>query len=187
MQTYGRDGIAAASLRRIAADAGVTPAMIHYYFGSKDRLRAAVVEERLMPIIGLLRERLEAAGADPIDLVRGFVEGMHAAVARHPWLPSLWVREVLSENGALRDLLIERISPQVARLLAQRLAQAQERGVLNDALDARLLVVSLLGLTLFPFAAAPIWRRVFDAADIDDAALLDHTLALLERGLGGSR
>jgi AcrR family transcriptional regulator len=186
LESYGKNGIAAASLRRIAADAGVTPAMVNYYFGSKEQLLGAVVDERLMPVVGILRERLEAAGDDPRALVTGFVHGMHAAVARYPWLPSLWVREVLSENGALRDLLITRISPQVPRVLAERLAGAQRNRILNADLDPRLLVVSLVGLTMFPLAAAPIWRRVFDAADIDDDALLRHTLALLDRGLGGS-
>jgi hypothetical protein len=46
-------------------------------------------------------------------------------------------------------------------------------------------VVSLIGLTLFPLAAEPIWRRVFDAADIDYARLESHTLALLDHGFGG--
>ncbi|WP_026033635.1 TetR/AcrR family transcriptional regulator, partial [Dyella japonica] len=32
---FVRDGIAATSLRGIAAQAGVTPAMLNYYFGSK--------------------------------------------------------------------------------------------------------------------------------------------------------
>jgi len=185
LRSYAKIGIAAASLRRIASDAGVTPAMVHYYFGSKEQLRAAVVEERVMPVIAVLRERLDAAGNDPRALVTSFVRGVHAAVADNPWLPSLWVREVLSETGALRDLLVTRISPQVPQLLAKRLAAAQKQGDFNADLDPRLLVVSLIGLTLFPFAAAPIWRRIFAATDVDNDALLRHTLALLDHGMGG--
>jgi AcrR family transcriptional regulator len=185
LATYGRTGIAAASLREIAADAGVTPAMVNYYFGSKEQLLDTVVEERLMPVMGLLREHLESAGDDPRTLVVTFVRGIHIAVARYPWLPSLWVREVLSESGVLRDLIVTRISPQVPRVLAQRLADSQRSGRLNANLDPRLLVVSLLGLTMFPFAAAPIWRRVFDAGDVDNDALLRHTLALLDHGMDG--
>ena len=185
IECYRRHGVAASSLRRIASDAGVTPAMVNYYFGSKELLLAAVVEERLMPAIAILREQVEAAGDDPRALVTGFVRGMHAAVARFPWLPSLWVREVLSEGGALRDLLVTRISPQVAQLLAGRIAGARRAGALAHDIDPRLLVVSLVGLTMFPLAAAPIWRRVFDADDIDADTLLRHTLALLDHGLGG--
>jgi AcrR family transcriptional regulator len=183
---YATEGIAAASVRGIAIDAGVTPALVNYYFGSKERLLAAFVEERVLPVIGMLRESIETADVEPHALVTAFVRGVHAAVARCPWLPTLWVREVLSEGGALRDLLLEQISPQVPRLLAKRLADVQQRGLLNADLDPRLLVVSMIGLTLFPLAAEPIWRRLFDADDIDSAVLLRHTLALLDQGLGAA-
>lgn len=184
LNCYAKDGIAATSVRGIAAAAKVTPALVNYYFGGKEQLLIAVVEERLLPVIGMLRESIESAGDDPRDLVARFVQGMHAVVARHPWLPSLWVREILNENGALRDLLFDRISPQVPRLLAQRFESAKEQGRLSADLDPRLLVVSLIGLTLFPLAAAPIWRRLFNAADVDGDALLRHTLALLADGMG---
>jgi len=184
---YGQVGIAGASLRDIAARADVTPAMVHYYFGSKSELRDAIIEERLMPLIAVLRDALEAAGPDPRELITTFVGGMYAAVARFPWLPSLWVREVVCENGALRDVLVTRIAPQLPLLLAARLAEAQQQGALSRDLDSRLLIVSLMGLTLLPFAAAPIWRRIFDAGDIDADKLLSHTLALLDHGIGGHR
>jgi len=181
---YSRQGIAATPLRAIAVEAGVNPALLHYYFGDKGQLQQAVIDERLMPAIGNVGVALTSAGDDPAGLIASFVRGIGDAVARHPWLPSLWVREVLCEGGALRDLLVDRIGPQIPQQLAQRFASAQRAGALNPGLDPRLLVVSLVGLTLFPAASAPVWGRVFDTNGIDADALRDHTLALLERGLG---
>jgi TetR/AcrR family transcriptional regulator len=183
---FTTDGIAAASLRSIAIAAGVTPAMVNYYFGSKQRLLDAFVAERVLPLVAELGARIRAAGEDPRALVEAFVRGLHAAVRTSPWLPALWLREVISENGALREVLFGQISKQVPRVLAQRFAALQREGSLNPGLDPRLLVVSLIGLTLFPLAAEPIWRRVFDAADVDYAILERHTLALLDHGFGGS-
>ena len=40
------DGYAAVSSRRIAKDAGVTPALVHYYFGTLDDLFLAVLRRR---------------------------------------------------------------------------------------------------------------------------------------------
>jgi AcrR family transcriptional regulator len=183
---FSADGIAATSLRNIAVKANVTPALVNYYFGSKERLLEAFVAERVGPVIATVRAGLEAAGTEPRALVTAFVRGVHAAVERFPWWPSLWVREVLNDRGALRNVLLQQISPQVAQLLAKTLSGAQRRGELNADLDPRLLVVSLVGLTLFPLAAESVWRRVFVADDIDRAALLRHTLALLDHGLGGT-
>ncbi len=95
------------------------------------------------------------------------------------------MREVIGDQGALRDVLHNIIAPQITQLLARTLADAQKRGAISADLDPRLLVVSLVGLTMFPLAAEPIWRRIFPAGDLDRDVLLRHTLALLDHGLGG--
>ncbi|HEY5802134.1 MAG TPA: TetR/AcrR family transcriptional regulator [Lysobacter sp.] len=181
---FARQGIAATPLRAIATEAGVTPALLHYYFGDKAQLQEAVIVERVLPAFTRLREPLVNAGDDVAELVAAFVTGIGKLVAEHPWLPALWVREVLCEGGALREVLFERIGPQMPQMMAARFAQAQQRGEINEDLDPRLLMVSLVGLTLFPAAGAPIWRHMFQADDLDFDALRRHTLALLDRGLG---
>ncbi|MCF7222379.1 TetR/AcrR family transcriptional regulator [Marilutibacter chinensis] len=180
---YVEQGIAGTTLKRIADRAGVNPALLHYYFGDKGQLREAVVEERILPAFAGLRERIVRDGGDIAGLVGAFVHGVGVVVAEHPWLPSLWVREVLCEGGGLRDVLFERVGPQLPLMMAGRFAEAQSRGGINADLDPRLLMVSLVGLTLFPVAGAPIWRQLFQAEDLDFDALRRHTLALLDRGL----
>ena len=182
---FAAEGVAATSLRSIALEAGVTPALVNYYFGSKEQLLDAFIAERVTPAVQLLRERLLEAGDDPRALLGAFVHGIHDVVARFPWWPSLWVREVINEKGTLRDVLHKIIAPQVTQLLARTLVEAQKRGAISADLDPRLLVVSLVGLTMFPLAAEHIWRRIFPAGDIDHGVLLRHTLALLDHGLGG--
>jgi AcrR family transcriptional regulator len=183
VQAFAHDGIKASSLRSIAQQAGVTPALVNYYFGNKAALLTTVAEERVSPLLMALGQELRQLGDEPIALVSGFIQGMRRTVQAHSWLPPLWVREVLCEGGGLRELLMDRVGPVVAHMLAERFASAQRRGALNPDLDPRLLVVSLIGLTLFPYAAAPIWRGLFTAPELDDAALARHTLALLERGM----
>jgi len=180
---FVRKGIAATSLRAIATEAQVTPALLHYYYGDKPALVEALVQERLLPAFELVRGRVRAAGDDIAATVAAFVCGLTEAMKLHPWWPQLWVREVLCEGGALRDLLTTRIAPDLARMVAARFAQAQARGELNPDLDPRLLMTSLIGLTLFPAAGAPIWRKLFDADDLDLDDVRTHAIALLDRGL----
>lgn len=182
LECFVRDGIAATSLRSIASQAGVTPALLNYYFGGKLALRDAVFEERLMPAVQTLREHVAKAGDDAHVMAQSFVRGVFGVLQAYPWFPSLWVREVLCEGGALRELLLSRIGPDMPHMLADKFAEAQRRGLLNPALDPRLLVVSMIGLTLFPAAGAPIWRQIFQAElSMDDLA--DHALALLGHGM----
>jgi len=182
---FAADGVAATSLRSIALQAGVTPALVNYYFGSKQQLLDAFIAERIAPVVQALRDSLLEAGADPRALLAAFVHGIHGVVSQHPWWPTLWVREVLNEKGVLRDVMQKIIAPQVTQLLARTLVDAQKRGAISADLDPRLLVVSLVGLTMFPLAAEHIWRRIFAGDDLDRDVLLRHTLALLDHGLGG--
>jgi AcrR family transcriptional regulator len=180
---FVRQGISATSLRAIASEGGVTPALLHYYFGDKKQLVDALVEERMLPAFAVVRGRVEAAGDDVADTVAAFVCGVTEAMKTRPWWPQLWVREVLCEGGALRDLLVTRIAPQITRTIADRFAAAQARGEMNADLDPRLLMTSLVGLTLLPAAGAPIWRTLFDADDLGLDDVRRHAIALLDRGL----
>jgi AcrR family transcriptional regulator len=184
---FSRQGVAATPLSAIARRARVTPAMLHYYFGDREQLVDALMDERITPLIARTARQLAQAESDPAALVRTFVETMIRVLAENPWLPPLWVREVLSEGGALRERLLKRIAPQIAPMLAERFAEAKRRGVMNPGLDPRLTVVSLIGLTIFPLAAQSIWRRLLGAEDVDADALIRHTLALLGSGLGMAR
>lgn len=183
VRRFAAQGIAGTSLRDIASEAGVTPALVHYYFGGRDALLAAVIEERVMPLVQGLRTPVQQAGDDLRALIEGFVRTVIVTASAHPWLPQLWVREVLHESGALRGLMLERVGPLLPRMLAARFAQAQAAGHLNPRVDPRLLVASIMGQTMFLVASAPVWRALFDADDIGTDALVRHVLALLESGL----
>ncbi|MCB1560540.1 MAG: TetR/AcrR family transcriptional regulator [Xanthomonadales bacterium] len=180
---FVRDGMTATTARGIAEEAGVTPALLNYYFGGRDALQQAVVEERLMPVLRHVGAQLALAGDDPATLIASFTSAIGEAVAEYPWLPTLWLREVLLDGGALREVFLRHGADMLPRALAQRFVAAQKSGRLNPELDPRLLVVSLVGLTLFPAAAAPIWRQVFAADDIDMTSLQEHTWRLLHDGL----
>ncbi|HEY5879719.1 MAG TPA: TetR family transcriptional regulator [Nakamurella sp.] len=62
--TFAASGFDKASIRRIAAKAGVDPALVHHYFGTKDELFLATVE---VPVdIPAMLARIGAQGADGI-------------------------------------------------------------------------------------------------------------------------
>lgn len=184
LSCYVRQGIRATRVRDIAAEAGVTSALLHYYFGDATRLLEQAITERLLPVFQSVRQRLQATDAgDPWAMAETFVNAVCDAIDSHPWWPALWVREVISEGGALRELLVKRLGPELRKMIVDEFRQAQAEGRLNPALEPRLMVVTLIGLTMFPAAGAPIWRGIFDAKDITMKDVRAHALALLSRGL----
>src|ERR1700756_2558069 len=58
------EGYAAATSRRVAAKAGVKPALVHYYFPSMDDLFVAVLRDKAET--NLQRQRQAIAGEEPL-------------------------------------------------------------------------------------------------------------------------
>src|SRR3954453_4755818 len=65
--TVGSRGAAGATFDRVAQEAGVSRGLLHYYFGTKERLLAETVKHDAELRIAHLERRL--AGADSIDAV----------------------------------------------------------------------------------------------------------------------
>ncbi|MFE2752339.1 TetR family transcriptional regulator [Actinosynnema sp. NPDC059335] len=85
---FGADGVAGASVRAIAADAGVSAALVVHHFGSKEGLRQACDEHVLAAMDGgdgmegeALARVLAAATPARRYLARSLVDGSGAATA----------------------------------------------------------------------------------------------------------
>lgn len=63
---FGSDGYGPATIRRIAADAGVDPALVHHYFGTKADLYAATIDMPMNPT--MLRSLLAGVPDDQVGM-----------------------------------------------------------------------------------------------------------------------
>lgn len=184
---FAERGQAATTQRAIARRAGVTPALSNYYFGRQEALLAAIVEERIAPVLQDLGKRIGPLDAPPAVLAGNFIRAMDATIAAHPWFPALWLRELASHDGSLRQRMMERIKPLPRALGNAFAAKSETDDQLPPGVDPRLLVVSLIALTLFPAAAEPVWRSIFPAAeDLGREQLLLHTITMVQGALGAS-
>ncbi|WP_454734733.1 TetR/AcrR family transcriptional regulator [Cupriavidus necator] len=179
---FARQGVAGTPVKAIATQAGVTPALVHYYFSDRELLLDAVVEEKLQPLVA----QFFATGpgdTEPMAMLIGIASRLIRTAAATPWFTGLWIREVASADGALRERVLNRFALQRAGALMGPLAAAIARGQLNSGLEPALLMPSLVGLTLLPLATSHIWRRLPGAEAVDTEALVRHVSALLTHGL----
>ena len=108
---FARHGFEGASLRKIAAAAGVDPALIAHHFGSKQAFWKAVVNrlvENLVPLLAELEELQEEVEV-PIQLrFEKAIRRMIASVCEEPDLGMFFSR-MNAERGKTLDLLIEKM------------------------------------------------------------------------------
>ncbi|MGT2454582.1 TetR/AcrR family transcriptional regulator [Cupriavidus basilensis] len=185
-ELFAQRGVAATAIKTIATHAGVTPALVHYYFRDRDQLLDAVVDERLQPLVEQVFLPAVADSADPAAMLVGIAGRLIRTAAATPWFPGLWIREIVGADGQLHQRVLQKIAMQRAGLVIAPLAAARARGEINPGLEPALLMVSLIGLTLLPLATTHIWRRLPGAEAIDSEALVRHVSALLAHGLAVS-
>jgi AcrR family transcriptional regulator len=182
---FAERGIANTTVAQIAEAGQVTSAMIHYWFDTRERLLDAVVEERLAPLFHTIWDPVDVERGEPLELVRGIVSRMFDVTAKTPSLPSLWLREIISEGGLLRERALRHIPLQRVAGFGQNIARGQSRGDVNRQLVPLLVFNSILALVMLPQATAKIWRRLNPTLMLDRATLERHVTALLMQGIAG--
>lgn len=175
-------GYGEVSLREIADKAEVTPAMVAYYFDDKRGLHQAMlgrVLEQLLEQIDVLRQAVEEN--DPIEQ---FIDLYISTLAAQPWAPRLIVREVLTGDTPLRTWFVERFAAVAGPRMTEWLSEQIDSGELRDDLDPRLALLSLIGMSMFPFLAAPVLGPILEYridGEFKDR-IIRHTQTLFREG-----
>ena len=180
---FAKRGFGEVGIREIARAAEVTPGMISYYFDDKLGLYEAMLASVFEEMLGRARE-LATRPADGTGPLAALIRLYISTIASQPWVPALLLREIVTGESAARARFIERFASRVATLLPGLVAAEVAIGELRDDLDARLCVLSLVGMSVFPFLAHPLAGKVLgyelDAAFAE--RLIDHTTRLFFAG-----
>jgi DNA-binding transcriptional regulator YbjK len=169
-RVLAREGIAGASVRTIAVEAGVSPGLVGHYFPGIDALIAATYAHTGARVDAALEAAVATAGNDPRARLEAFVTASFAAPIADPELLATWIAfwslvRARPEIAALHDQQYGGFRGQLEGLLAATgLAQAELR---PRAIELTALVDGLwLELCLSPQAF-----RADEAAAIARAAL----------------
>ncbi|MCO1658338.1 TetR/AcrR family transcriptional regulator [Pseudonocardia humida] len=157
---HGMDGV---SVRDVAAEAGVDPALIFRYFGSKQALftEAATVE----------RDPVDVPAADlPLQLLRGVLDGAGRSGADHPLL------------ALLRSSGHEQARLQLQRQMCEGFLDGFAE--LADGPDARLRA-EMLGALLLGISVTRSVVRTPELAAADPARVEEVFAAMARAALGG--
>ena len=151
---FAERGFDATTIRQVATDAGVDPALVHHYFGTKDDLFLAVLELPIDP--GELLEHAISGHPDDAGerLVRTFVTAWDSPVGS---AGAALLRSAVSNPMAAR-LFREFVFTRVARRLAPHLDVPEDEIPLRTSLVASqiagLAIVRYI-LAIEPLASAP--------------------------------
>ena len=183
LELFSQRGIASTTVAQIAARSHVTSAMVHYWFKTREKLLDALVEERLAPRMREIWEQADFERDSPLRLVHGLVQRLVVISNRYPWLPSLWLREVIQEGGLLRERVVKRIPPRESAAFRRVISDGQSTGEINPYIAPDLIFISLLALVFVPRATGRILHHLNPEGAVDEDQYDQHVLALITHGV----
>lgn len=155
------NGYEATKTTQIAKRAGVTHAMLHYYYQSKENLFNKIFEDKIetlkAPIVALAQNK----DIDLRDRIREIIELHFDFLKTHPDLPHFLINEMRS-NPQLIKILREKVGDTLRGTFATIQTEIDEyvaKGIMKP-ISAFDLFLDIVSLNVFTFISLPIFRHI---------------------------
>ena len=177
-------GLPRVTVREVAERAGVKPALVNYYFGSKDDLLRAVADRisaKLLASIGAVVSQAGGAEERLANMVRAAV----SVIGADHYAPRLIAEQVLFGEDEVIDDFVTNFASKNLENFTQVLQDGQRIGVFRDV-NPMFLIPALFGSSLFFFLAEPIMKRLYGIPEITPEIaqqFAEHQVELLLNGI----
>lgn len=151
---FARQGFDPTTIKEIGAQAGLNPALIYYYFDSKEELYKAVLER----VVGAMIRRGGAVldqAADPEAAIRGLVAAQVEFVLSHPTAPKLLVREMIDHDARRAEAVILQVAAGLFQRLCDAIEQGQRLGQFRNDVQPRFAAISTISQVVYFMIARP--------------------------------
>ena len=151
-----KKGMEGARMQEIADKASINKALLHYYFRSKEKLFDAILSKILglaFPQIG----QIFFSEMPFLEKVGKVIDIYITLLLKHPDLPAFLIKEMNRESSLLFQF-IEKQAFSVQPFM-KNIQEAMDRGEIIKTRPEH-LVVNVVGLCVFPFAARPMIKHV---------------------------
>ena len=171
-------GLEGARTTAIAERAGVTHAMLHYYFRTKNMLFERIIEEK-MRNAGNIMQAVFVLGDMPLmERVKRGVEQHFDFIAANPNLPRFVIQEIYSHperHEIMRSQVLTITKDWICDL--QRHIDESAATKATEWIDARMLLLDIVSLNLFAFIGYPFVSLMFDGLVTDKKVFFEKRKA----------
>ena len=171
-------GLEGARKTAIEERSGVTHAMLHYYFRTKNMLFERIIEEK-MRNAGNIMQAVFVLGDMPLmERVKRGVEQHFDFIAANPNLPRFVIQEIYSHperHEIMRSQVLTITKDWLCDL--QRHIDESAATKATEWIDARMLLLDIVSLNLFAFIGYPFVSLMFDGLVTDKKVFFEKRKA----------
>jgi AcrR family transcriptional regulator len=156
-EVFLKKGMAGARMQEIADEAGINKALLHYYYRSKEKLFLAVFQFAIKNFVPGIQDII-LADVNVEKKIRLFVENYIDVLLQHPFVPLFIIQEIHRDSERLYHIFRDAgVEPEK---IMQLFKKEMDEGKIRQ-MDPRELIINILSLCIFPFAAKPVMKKIF--------------------------
>ena len=158
---FASKGLDGARVNEIAAKAGVNKQLLYYYFGNKEVLYRAALED-VYAEIRQQEQALALDGLSPLDAMTALIGFSFDYLASHPEFIGLLNQEnALGAQMVAQSMRIRQANSPLIALIAQTLERGAALGIFRTGVDAVAFYISMAGMAYFYFSNTPTLSAIF--------------------------
>jgi TetR/AcrR family transcriptional regulator len=171
---FSAKGLAGARVDEIARRAGVSKRMLYHYFGNKEALWLAVLEQAYLHIRSEERG-LDVGRLSPVEGMRRLIAFTIAYDSAHPEFISLLLSENLQRARYLRrSRKVRELHTSLLDVIEDILQRGRKTGVFRSGVDAAELYITIAALGFFYFSNVHTLTAIFGRDFNSEAARRQH-------------
>lgn len=154
---FMKKGMDGSRMQEIANEAGINKALLHYYFRSKQKLFEAIFSAVFTKAFPNIQQFLTSD--IPVEEKLGrFIEKYIDLLLKNPYLPSFILKEINRDPEFLARVIKKQgANPKDIFIVFEK---EMEAGIIKR-MDPRELMINVISLSVFPFAAKPLMQIMF--------------------------
>jgi Transcriptional regulator len=164
-------GLDGARMQEIADEAGISKALLHYYYRSKqqlfDGIYMQVFDEVIPRVFGILTSDMSI-----FDIIRKFFEVHIEFLKKDTSTPMFVLKEVRRVPHLLEKILSVR-NVDIRTVVNAKIADAVAKGEIRP-IRGEELILNMMSLSIFQFAGAPIFKTIGKISDEDFDKLIEE-------------
>jgi AcrR family transcriptional regulator len=183
---FAREGFKGARMQQIAQAADVNQALLHYHFGSKEKLYQEVLFRFFSGILEKLAHHFASPDA-PEAALRDFINVYMDIMQTNPDLPRLMVSEIMAgavHMRAIADRILSETGITPPALIIPFIEKSVAQGLIRPV-DPAQTVISVIGMCLIFFVAKPLIYHIWGQPSDDKEFLQKRKEAIIDLILYG--
>lgn len=177
---FAARGLHGVSIRELSQAAGASISMISYYFGGKDGLYSAVLQEQFACFDQI--DEIRQSGYEPLTVIEAYLRWTILRHRNNPHLLRFYTSELTNPTPCFATIVAPAIS-KVIRILAEVIGEGVLRGQFRQDIPAANAALALAGMVNYFFLSTLATENLINHSPEQDEELIRQYLAIFTRGI----